>query len=265
MSARLIKGGDGAGVTAYMPFAMPAVTTDGAPQPHRPPAQPHQLPAADFAGFGADNAAAFPALANEGAAANESHDEAAAEIDAGALVAEAQAEAERLLAGARTGAAEVERQARERGMAEARAHAEGEIARLVEPLRAQFAESLDEVAALREHLAAQAEREMVRLAVEIAKKIVQREVTMDAEITLTLARVALSRINSRTVAIVRLNPEDFAYVNARRDRLGANVSVEIVSDASVGRGGCLVETESGDVDARIEQQFAEIERSLLGT
>jgi flagellar assembly protein FliH len=60
-----------------------------------------------------------------------------------------------------------------------------------------------------------------------------------------------------------LHPDDFAYISAHKERLEAGHALELVEDRSIGRGGCLVHTEVGDVDTRIEQQFAEIERAFL--
>jgi flagellar assembly protein FliH len=39
--------------------------------------------------------------------------------------------------------------------------------------------------------------------------------------------------------------------------------VELVEDRSIGLGGCIVQSEMGEIDARIEQQFAEIEQEFL--
>ncbi len=196
--------------------------------------------------------------ARTGLAAGFSHAEekragADASPDVGHLISEAQARAE-----------QIEREARERGLADARAKADAEIARLAEPLRQQLAQSIEEVASLHASMAERAERDLVKLAIEIAKKIVHRQVTVDSEVALTLARVALARIHNRAQAKVYLHPDDFVYVTKHLDRLPQGSSVELAEDRSISRGGCLIETEMGDIDARIEQQFAELERSFLG-
>lgn len=179
-------------------------------------------------------------------------------------VTAAQGEAERIIANARGAAADIERAARERGLAEGRTLAAAEVAREVEPLYRQLAETLAEINELRPQLAMQAEQELIALAVEIAKKVVHREVAVDREVCVTLARVALARLHARAVAAVHLHPEDYAHLSAHRERLEMGASIELVEDRTVGRGGCLVRTEMGDVDARIEQQFAEIERGFMG-
>ena len=257
MSARLIKRGGSTVHSAFVPRTLPSTeatsevtsTLSGTVMPFAA-----QLP----------TSIPTPALLHNTAngAGLSAHMMAASETEADTFIEEAQAEAERLIANARAHAAEIERDAREQGLREGHAMAAAEVSRLAEPLRERLVQSLEEVAGLREAIAATAERELVRLAIEIAKKIVHREVTVDSEVALTLARVALARLHNRAVATVHLHPEDFAYVQAHCGRLGANTSIEIVEDQSIGRGGCLVQTEMGDVDARIERQFAEIERSF---
>lgn len=173
--------------------------------------------------------------------------------DVGRLISEAQARAE-----------QIEREARERGLSDARARADAELSRLAEPLRRQLSQTIEEVANLHASMAERAERDLVKLAIEIAKKIVHRQVTVDSEVALTLARVALARIHNRAQAKIYLHPDDFAYVTKHLDRLSQGTSVELAEDRSISRGSCLIETEMGDIDARIEQQFAELERSFLG-
>jgi flagellar assembly protein FliH len=180
-----------------------------------------------------------------------------------AIVEKARAEAAEIIAEAHARALLIEREAGERVMLEARTAVHDQGAAEIEPMRVLLSESLEEIAMLREQIAAYAESEMVQLAVEIAKKIVRREVTVDREIVVSLARVALARLHNRALASVHLHPDDYEYVLAHRDRLGTATSVKLVEDPMIGRGGCLIETDLGQVDARIEQQFNEIERGFL--
>lgn len=188
------------------------------------------------------------------------------EQEASALLEAARAEAEALVANAQLAANQIAHEARERGLAEAQNIFESEINAAVQPLRERLSRTIDEVNALRHHVMASAERDLVRLAIEVARKIVLREVTIDPEIALTLARVALSRLQNTgnsSVARIHLNPEDLAFVEANRARLDSAITVELVEDRGIGRGGCLIHTEMGDIDARIEQQFAEVGRGFL--
>ena len=123
--------------------------------------------------------------------------------------------------------------------------------------------NLQNLTHLREQIAGHMEEELLRLAIEIAKKVVHREITTDREVILSLIHVALARLQNRTVAYIRLNPSDYQYIITHSDRINTGKTIELVSDPSITRGGCIIETDFGNVDARIEQQFLEIERSLL--
>lgn len=251
MSARLIKAGE--------PYHSSAFSMHGTAVLHET-----LRPAPSFF---ASPAASLPVSAAPRAVAEkvevESRMVADAPPDTNEILVAAQAEAARTVAEAQANAAEIERAARERGRAEAQAVAQTELNLSVEDLRAKLAASLDELDGLRARMVAHTELELVRLSLEIAKKIVRREVKVDHEVALTLARVALARLHSRATATVRLHPDDFAYVSTNRERLGSEGAVEIVADRSVGQGGCIVQSELGEIDGRIEQQFAEVERDFL--
>lgn len=179
------------------------------------------------------------------------------------LLETAQSEAESVIAQARTAAAQIEREAYEKGCAEAHAQMAEEVNRAVQDLRARLTQTLLQLEPLYAVIATRAEHDLVRLALEVARKVVHREVTTDADIVLTLARVALERLHPRAVAKVLLHPEDLEFVVAHRQQLNNNSTLEFVADPSVGRGGCIVQSEHGDIDARIEQQFTTIERGFF--
>jgi flagellar assembly protein FliH len=173
-------------------------------------------------------------------------------------------EANRIVEQALEKAAAIEKEARENARQFLATELTAEIAKTIDPWRDRLAQSLDELDGLRAEITADAERELVRLALEIARKVVHREVTIDHEIVMTLARLGLSRAHTRVNATIHLHYDDLEYVNSNRRRLNATQALELVQDRSVSRGGCLIHTEMGDVDARIEQQFEEIERAFLG-
>lgn len=176
---------------------------------------------------------------------------------------EARILAEQIVAEAQRRADEILCEARELGFAEGRALAEAHVAEEVGPLRARLAATIEELHALRRTMMERAEHELVRLAIEIARKIVRREVTVDPEVVLAIARVALSRLPDQALAKLHLHPEDYHYLTGKRETLPRGGAIELVEDPAIERGGCYVRTEMGDVDARIERQFAEIARGFF--
>jgi flagellar assembly protein FliH len=129
----------------------------------------------------------------------------------------------------------------------------------------RYAESLLEVEQLKRSLYAQSEQELVKLAIEVAKKIVHREIRADRDIIQTLVRVALSHIGEKSAVTVLLNPVDYAYLLEQRAELSQTEGrdISLLADKSIERGGCLIQTECGDIDARIEQKFQEVEHAFF--
>jgi|WetSurMetagenome_2_1015567.scaffolds.fasta_scaffold28493_2 flagellar assembly protein FliH len=136
-------------------------------------------------------------------------------------------------------------------------------AKRAEAMLRRLAQTLDELADVRRAMIHQTERQMVQLAMAIAKRVVRREVAIDRELTLTMARVALDRLGDSTSVTVHLHPDDFNATVAGHDSLHAGSRVTVVADPGMSRGGCRVESDFGYVDASVDAQFHELARALL--
>jgi len=136
-------------------------------------------------------------------------------------------------------------------------------AKRAEAMLRRLSQTLDDLAAVRREMIRQTERQMVQLAMAIAKRVVRREVAVDKELTLTMARVALERLGDSTSLTVHLHPDDFAATSARHGLLHPGSRVTVVSDPGVSRGACRVESDFGYVDASLDAQFQELARALL--
>jgi flagellar assembly protein FliH len=151
----------------------------------------------------------------------------------------------------------------------AKGYAQGERAGIeaggkrAEAMLRRVAHTLTELGSLRETLIQQTERQMVQLALTIARRIVYREVSLDPELIAAMAHVALKKLATTSPATIRLNPEDYTVVAGDGDRW-AGMPVNVVPDPAIARGGCLVESEFGRIDASIDRQFQEMTRALLG-
>lgn len=127
----------------------------------------------------------------------------------------------------------------------------------------RLAGSLEELGRLRSSMIQHTERQMVQLALVVARRILRREVALDGDLVVAMARVALDRLGERSHATIRMNPDDLAATAVpSTDWAGAHVT--IVSDASLGRGQVQVESDFGFVDAGVDAQFEAIAQSLLG-
>ena len=120
----------------------------------------------------------------------------------------------------------------------------------------RLAQTLDELSALRDNMVRQTERELVQLSVAIARRILQREVSSTPSYR-RMARVALDRLGDTGPATIRLHPDDYAIVTSGQARHSGGRTVDIVADPRVARGGCLVESEFGSIDASVDAQVDE--------
>ncbi len=158
--------------------------------------------------------------------------------------------------------AAIERDAFAKGYAAGeRAGAEAGSTRAEAMLR-RLAQTIEELGSLRTTMVRQTERQMVQLAVAVAKRIVGREIALDADLVIAMVRVALDRLGEGTPAVIRLNPEDLAATSGQAKWGGSHVTV--VADPAVSRGGCLVESEFGLIDASVDAQFDQIAQAMLG-
>lgn len=179
------------------------------------------------------------------------------------ILQNARDEAARIIAQAEEEGMLIKQVAEEKAAHEANLRLETMVAERVSQMRDRLAETVERISSLSSEITAGSETGMVELALQIAKKVVQREVMVDREIALTLVKTCLAKLHDRSVASVHLNPEDFAFVQARREKLGFRGGLELIEDTTISMGGCLVHTETGEIDARIESQFDEIAHGLF--
>jgi len=177
-------------------------------------------------------------------------------------IARAQAQAAALLQGARAEAEQIRHRAREEGLAEAAAA----LAREREQLAAQQTAAIAEINGERERFYRDAEPELLKLSFAIAEKIIGREVSEHPELVLDLIRKSLKRIKDKSKLGIRVNPDDLQLVREARAELLASVDgvekIEVSDDRRVGRGGCIIESPNGTLDARAATQLRELERSM---
>jgi flagellar assembly protein FliH len=143
------------------------------------------------------------------------------------------------------------------GEASARQKLESEVRRAVE----QLAVAASELTASRADAIRQAEGDIVQLSLEIARRILHRELSIDPAALGALVRAALEKLASQQVCRVRVHPDQEQMVRATLAELGRNSDIEVMTDVAQPRGA-IFETASGFLDASIETQLREIERGL---
>lgn len=118
----------------------------------------------------------------------------------------------------------------------------------------------------REEILQRAEPRVVDLVLAIAHKVVYTEIAENRDLIQELVREAIRRLKTKEQIIVRINPDDLKSLKEYKNDLLMIFSeiedLDIREDRNVTRGGCMVETEASQVDARIETRFGAVEREI---
>jgi flagellar assembly protein FliH len=128
-------------------------------------------------------------------------------------------------------------------------------------------EAVSIVSRLREKIVKESEEELLKLAFLLAKKIIRQEVKHDRQIMAQVVSEALREFPEQHDIVICLHPEDYKVISSNRELFLAGVGNErqiiLKPDDAMTIGGCVVESSTGVIDARIEAQLDEIYRSLV--
>ncbi len=127
-------------------------------------------------------------------------------------------------------------------------------------------QALEQLQNIRRDIHQEIEKEVTHLALSIAKKIVCHEIKTTQDTVSCVAREALRRVDNPGKIKIKLNPEDLRFLEKTQslfsDVLQNMDQVQFEAEDSIQSGGCLIETDRGDIDARIEKQFQAIEEAF---
>ena len=154
------------------------------------------------------------------------------------------------------------RQIRRQGFEEGQAAAGKAYAAQLEAMQVKLARTIEEITSLRPRFRQEAERDVVALALAIARRILHRELTVDPEALLGVVKAALARMDVQEANQVRVSPQDAAMVQAFFQKMGIPRKIEIISDTGLAPGSVILESDRGALDASVDTQIDEIERGF---
>ncbi len=125
----------------------------------------------------------------------------------------------------------------------------------------RLAATLAELVSFKRKLRAEAETEVVKLSLAVARRILHRELLTDPEAMQGLIHAALQKVQGREIWRVRISPLGVEAVRAALERVGLG-AIEIVGDASLKNGDLVIETALGELDASVDTQLQEIQRGF---
>lgn len=171
-----------------------------------------------------------------------------------AAVYDAQLEAAEIRRRAHEDAAEIRRQA----------HAEGYAAG-----NAEAAQKLLHLATHEAELSRRSERDALQASLLVAGQLLGAELAAEPERILALLRPHLARMRRAQRLVLHLHPQDVAWLErhpaalaALREQHTLARSLELRADPSLTRGGCVIESNLGELDARVETRLSMIAAAL---
>ncbi len=109
--------------------------------------------------------------------------------------------------------------------------------------------------------------EIVRLSLAVARKVIHAEVLQNPDVIIQNLRHVLKRVTDKDSVVIRLHPSDAERAKSAQAELLDGIpdirDLTFQADPAIPRGGAVVETSFGDLDARLDEQFQRIEKSLI--
>ena len=123
-----------------------------------------------------------------------------------------------------------------------------------------------ELAGFQEEMFSSHREQIARLSVEIARKILLREIENGNYEISRIIQEALKAAPSQQDVIVRVNPDDLTGYQKQTEAEGIDAlsEVKLVGDAGIGPGQCVVETDKGMVEYFIEEHLKQVSEALMG-
>jgi len=179
-----------------------------------------------------------------------------AKAEAAQIVAEAQAQHDKIVADAR-------QEGFDQGSSEGYEKGKAEVERLIERMH----KVLEAVMQRREEILQDTESQIVELVILMARKVIKILSENQKNVIMANTVAALRKVKTRGNVTLRVNIEDVKLTTAHADEFIQHVEnvqgITVQEDSAVEKGGCIVETDFGAIDARISSQLTELENKIL--
>ena len=135
-----------------------------------------------------------------------------------------------------------------------------------EEAESELLENLLSIKEQRTRVLSTVEAEVIKLAVKIAEKIIGGDIKQDEATRAEIVLHALRQTRQQEMLTVRVNANDLPLIERMREKIdnyGRAKFIDFIADQAVANGGCIIESSSGTIDARVETQLRILENTLL--
>lgn len=103
------------------------------------------------------------------------------------------------------------------------------------------------------------EEELINLALKLSEKIIKKQISEDREIIRNNLKEAVKKVPISKELTIMVNWEDLEYIKEIKDKLIAEINgvekIEVIENSNIDKGGCILETSMGTIDASINSQL----------
>lgn len=138
---------------------------------------------------------------------------------------------------------------------------------IIETTMAELKASIDDIIAERNNIFSDNEESILKFALHVAEKIIGSEVTQNQKALMSIITDALQKITDSDRVAIKANKEDIPILKAQlpyiETKLPGVKNISIQEDISIKKGGAIIETELGFIDATLSAKLSIIEKALL--
>jgi flagellar assembly protein FliH len=168
---------------------------------------------------------------------------------------EARKDADEIIRQARALKESIEMEAYREGIKKGQEEGRKMAIKKIDPLFDTLRNALAEIADIRPSIVEKSQDQIMEIIFLIAEKVIHRQVQISPDIVLETVRAASNHLMETEEIRLHLHPSDFEYVreieNILSRKLSSRKNIHIVEDSTIDRGGIIIETEFGDIDATI--------------
>lgn len=172
---------------------------------------------------------------------------------------EAHREAEAIIKEAKSRKEAIEMQAYNEGLKKGQAEGQKMAIKRIDPLFDTFRNAIDEISSMRSIIIEKHQKQLLEIIFFIIEKIIHRSIQLSPDIILETVRAAGSHLMATDDIRLRLHPSDFEYIREIEKILDKKLSgkkqIHVIEDTTIDRGGIIIDTEFGEIDATIRSQI----------
>jgi flagellar assembly protein FliH len=159
-----------------------------------------------------------------------------------------------------------EKEAREKGHAEGFQKGELDAKEEFKPVLETTEHIIQELSAFRKKMYPKVEREMIEMVISLVKKVIHFELSTKEDSVQEMIRLAVQAVLDKETMTIKINPADKEHAENFRPELqhlfGEIKNISFEPNTGIERGGCIIETNFGTVDARMDKLGEQIDKIL---